>query len=57
MFHNKLFSDEMREGALRGYGREVGVSSYEEVERENAGAEARAAEEKARAEALAKEER
>ena len=56
MFHNK-FSDEMREGALRGYGREVGVSSYDEVERENAGAEARAAEEKARAEALAKEER
>ena len=28
MFHNKLFSDEMREGALRGYRREDDVSSY-----------------------------
>jgi len=28
MFHNKLFGDKMREGALRGYRREDDVSSH-----------------------------
>lgn len=56
-----VFSDEMRElleGALRGGGREDDIIRlYEDVEREQAEAEAQAAQEKARAEALAKEER
>jgi membrane protein involved in colicin uptake len=56
-----VFSDEMRElleGALRGGEREDDIIRlYEDVEREQAEAEAQAAQEKARAEALAKEER